>query len=213
MDLRKMMDHTLLKATAEREDVAVLCREAHEHGFFAVCVNPFYVAYAAGQLKGTGVKVATVVGFPLGATPTDVKVFETQKALADGADEIDMVLNLGALKNREYAYVEEDIKAVRTIMGPDKILKVIIETCYLDEFEIRKASEIILRAGGNFVKTSTGFGTAGAQAKDIRIIKSVVGDKAGIKASGGIRDREKAMEMVEAGATRIGTSASIAIVE
>ncbi len=213
MKLKDMIDHTLLKAAAKGEEIDKLCSEAVEHGFFAVCVNPYYVLRAVSQLKGTKVKVASVVGFPLGATPTAVKVFETQKAIADGADEIDMVMNVGAFKNGEYSYVQEDFKAVRLAAGKDKILKVIIETCYLDESEIRKATELVLGCGSDFVKTSTGFGTGGAEISDIRTIKEIVGDKIGIKASGGIRDREKALQMIEAGATRIGASASVKIVE
>ncbi|MBK5251223.1 MAG: deoxyribose-phosphate aldolase [Peptostreptococcaceae bacterium] len=213
MELRKMMDHTLLKAEAKGDEIDKLCKEAAEHGFFAVCVNPYYVSRAAIELKGKDVKVAAVVGFPLGATTTAVKVCETQKAVADGADEIDMVMNIGAFKNGEYSYVEEDIKAVRISTGKDRVLKVIIETCYLDESEVKKAAELVLRGGADFVKTSTGFGPEGAKASDIIIIKSVVGENAGIKASGGIRDREKALKMIEAGATRIGASASVKIVE
>ncbi len=213
MELRKMIDHTLLKAGAKGDEIDKLCNEAAEHGFFAVCINPYYVSRAAIELKGKDVMVATVVGFPLGATPTAVKVCETQKAIADGADEIDMVMNLGAFKNGEYSYVEEDIKAVRIATGKDRVLKVIIETCYLDESEVKKASELVLRGGADFVKTSTGFGPEGAKASDIIIIKSVVGENAGIKAAGGIRDREKALKMIEAGATRIGASASVKIVE
>ncbi|SRR6056297_94923 len=213
MELKDMMDHTLLKASAKGEEIDKLCREAVENGFYAVCVNPYYVSRAAGQLKGTKVKIATVVGFPLGSTPTDVKVFETEKAMADGADEIDMVMNIGAFKNGEYSYVQEDFKAVRYAAGKDRVLKVIIETCYLDESEIRKATELVIGSGADFVKTSTGFGTEGAKIPDIKIIKEIVGDKVGIKASGGIRDREKALKMVEAGATRIGASASVKIVD
>jgi len=213
MELRKMIDHTLLKADAKGAEIDKLCNEAAEFGFFAVCVNPYYVARATSLLKDKEVKVATVVGFPLGSTPTAVKVCETRKAIADGADEIDMVMNIGAFKNGEFSYVEEDIKAVRLETGRDRVLKVIIETCYLDEREIEKAAEIVLRGGADFVKTSTGFGPKGAEVSDILLIKQIVGDKAGIKASGGIRDKEKALKMVEAGATRIGASASVKIVE
>jgi len=213
MELKDMIDHTLLKAAAKGEEIDKLCREAVKYGFFAVCVNPYYVSRAACQLEGTKVKVAAVVGFPLGSTPTAVKVFETQKAIEDGADEIDMVMNLGAFKDGEYSYVQEDFKAVRNAAGKERILKVIIETCYLDESEIRKATELVLGSGADFVKTSTGFGTDGAKISDIRLIKEIVGNRVGIKASGGIRDREKALKMVEAGATRIGASASVKIVE
>lgn len=213
MGLNQLIDHTLLKATATREQVETLCREASNHGFYAVCVNPYYVSEAVRCLEGASVKVATVVGFPLGATPTDVKVFETRKAIRDGADEIDMVMNLGAFKNGSYAYVEEDIKAVREAAGPDRILKVIIETCYLDRAEIEKASRLVLDGGADFVKTSTGFGPKGAQVEEVEWIRSIVGGKIGIKASGGIRNRELAEAMVAAGATRIGASASVALVE
>ncbi len=213
MELKDIIDHTMLKAATKGEEIDNLCSEAVKYGFCAVCVNPYYVLRAADQLKGSKVKVATVVGFPLGSTPTAVKVFETQKAISDGADEIDMVMNVGAFKNGEYSYVQEDFKAVRYAAGKERILKVIIETCYLDESEIRKATELVLGSGADLVKTSTGFGTEGARISDIRLIKGIVGDKVGIKASGGIRDREKALKMVEAGATRIGASASVKIVE
>ncbi len=213
MELGKMIDHTLLKADAKGYEIDKLCNEAVENGFYAVCINPYYVSRAARQLKGKAVMLATVVGFPLGATSTAAKVCETQKAVADGADEIDMVMNIGAFKNGEYSYVEEDIKAVRTATGKDRVLKVIIETCYLDELEVKKAAELVLSGGADFVKTSTGFGPEGAKASDIIIIKRVVGENAGIKAAGGIRDREKALKMIEAGATRIGASASVKIVE
>lgn len=211
-NLSKYIDHTILKPEATNEDIKKICQEAIEYGFKAVCINPVYVKYASEILKDTGVLIATVVGFPLGNNLTKVKELETELAIEDGADEIDMVINIPALKNKEFDLVKRDIQGV-VKASKGKEVKVIIETCLLTKEEIIKASEIIVEAGANFVKTSTGFSTGGAEEEDIKLIKSVVKEKAKIKASGGIRSKEKAVKMIEAGADRIGASSSIKIVE
>ncbi|MDW7668602.1 MAG: deoxyribose-phosphate aldolase [Bacillota bacterium] len=211
-NLSKYIDHTILKPEATNEDIKKICEEAKEYGFKAVCINPVYVKYASEILKDTGVLIATVVGFPLGNNLTKVKELETELAVEDGADEIDMVINIPALKNKEFDLVKRDIRGV-VKASKGKEVKVIIETCLLTKEEIIKASEIIVEAGANFVKTSTGFSTGGAEEEDIKLIKSVVKEKAKIKASGGIRSKEKAIKMIEAGADRIGASSSIKIVE
>ena len=211
MELASYIDHTLLKPEATIDDIIRLCHEAAEHRFAAVCVNPVYVALAAHLLAGTGVKTATVVGFPLGATPTAVKVFETKAAIEAKADEIDMVMNIGAAKSGEWQAVIDDISQV-VVAADGNPVKVIIETGLLTDDEKRQACQAILAAGAQFVKTSTGFGPGGATAQDIRLFKSEVGDKAGIKAAGGIRTREQAEAMIAAGATRIGTSAGVKLV-
>ena len=211
-DLGKYIDHTILKPEAKKSDVRKICEEALEYKFKAVCVNPLYVKFASEILKNSEVLVATVVGFPLGNNVTKVKELETQLAIEDGADEIDMVVNIPALKDKDYDLVKKDIEAV-VKASKDKIVKVIIETCLLTKDEIAKVSELIVEAGADFVKTSTGFNTGGAELEDIRLIKSIVKDKAKIKASGGIRTKEKARKMIEAGADRIGASSSIKIVE
>jgi deoxyribose-phosphate aldolase len=211
-EIASLIDHTLLKANATEEEIIKLCEEAKEYGFASVCVNPVYVNLCKQLLKGTNVKVCTVVGFPLGATTSNVKAFEAKEAVANGADEIDMVINIGALKSGEYQLVLNDIKAVREATR-GKILKVIIETAYLTKEEKIKACELAKQAGADFVKTSTGFAPTGATVEDVALIKSVVGPKIGVKASGGIRTLEDALKMVKAGATRIGTSASVAIVK
>jgi deoxyribose-phosphate aldolase len=211
-DLGKYIDHTILKPEAKKSDVRKICEEALEYKFKAVCVNPLYVKFASEILKNSEVLVATVVGFPLGNNVTKVKELETQLAIEDGADEIDMVVNIPALKDKDYDLVKKDIEAV-VKASKDKTVKVIIETCLLTKDEIARVSELIVEAGADFVKTSTGFSTGGAELEDIRLIKSIVKDKAKIKASGGIRTKEKALKMIEAGADRIGASSSIKIVE
>ncbi|HMM21985.1 MAG TPA: deoxyribose-phosphate aldolase [Selenomonadales bacterium] len=210
MDLAKYIDHTLLKADATVDDVAALCAEAAEHGFAAVCVNPVYVDMAAHLLAGTGVKVATVVGFPLGATFTEVKVLETRAAVLRKADEIDMVMNIGAAKAGQWDAVTEDIRQV-VAAAEGRPVKVILETALLTADEKRRGCEASLAAGACFVKTSTGFGPGGATVEDVGLLKAVVGDRAGIKASGGIRTQEQVVAMIAAGATRIGTSAGVAL--
>ena len=210
-DLAALIDHTLLKADATRDEVLALCHEARQYKFASVCVNPGWVRLASEALTGSGVKVCTVVGFPLGATTTMAKVMETRDAIAAGADEIDMVINIGALKNRQDDWVESDIReVVRAADG--KITKTIFETALLSDEEVIRASTMARRAGADFVKTSTGFGPGGATAHHVGLMRKTVGPSMGVKASGGIRDLETARQMVEAGATRIGASASVKIV-
>ena len=206
----KLFDHTILKADAGREAVKKICEEAKEYGFMSVCVNSYYTSYVAQQLKGTDVKVCTVIGFPLGQMSTRAKVAETAIAVEDGAQEIDMVINVGALKDKLYDVVLSDIREVKKACG-NALLKVIIETCLLTDEEKVKACELSKEAEADFVKTSTGFSTGGAKAEDVALMRKTVGDEMGVKASGGIRDRETAQMMVNAGASRLGTSATIAI--
>ncbi len=212
-NIASVIDHTLLKPETTEEMIIKLCKEAEEYGFYSVCVNPNYVSLASEILGDSDVKIATVVGFPLGANTKEVKAYETRKAIEDGAHEIDMVINIGALKSKDFSKVKEDIEAVVDAAGKEAIVKVIIETCLLTDEEKVKACELAMEAGAHFVKTSTGFSTGGATVEDVKLMKSVVGDKMEIKASGGIRDYQKAMAMIEAGASRIGASASVQIVE
>ena len=212
MGLNKYIDHTILKATASSADVQKLCAEAIEHEFYSVCVNGCYVADAKHLLQGTDVKVAAVVGFPLGAMTTAAKVFEAKEAVENGASEIDMVINVAKLKDGEFDYVENEIRQIKEAIR-DNVLKVIIETCYLTDEEKVKACELSLVAKADFVKTSTGFGTDGATYEDVKLMKSVVGDNAKVKASGGVRDKETAQKYVNLGAERLGTSSGIDIVK
>ena len=212
MGLNKYIDHTILKATASSSDIQKLCEEAIEHEFYSVCVNGCYVADAKHLLQGTDVKVAAVVGFPLGAMTTAAKVFEAKEAVENGAGEIDMVINIAKLKDGEFEFVENEIRLIKEAIG-DNVLKVIIETCYLTDEEKVKACELSLAAKADFVKTSTGFGTDGATYEDVKLMKSVVGDNAKVKASGGVRDRETAQKYVDLGAERLGTSSGIEIVK
>lgn len=212
MNLAKLIDHTILKPVATQEDVRSLIQEARQYGFFSVCINPFWVAYAKELLKGSDVKVCTVVGFPLGANTTAVKVYETQDALKNGADEIDMVINIGALKARDYKTVLEDIKAVRRACE-GHVLKVIIETSQLTDEEKVKACELSAEAGADFVKTSTGFTGGGATAADVALMRKSIPAHMQVKASGGVRTREDFDAMVAAGATRIGASSGVKIIE
>lgn len=212
MGLNKYIDHTILKATASSADVQKLCAEAIEHEFYSVCVNGCYVADAKHLLQGTDVKVAAVVGFPLGAMTTAAKVFEAKEAVENGASEIDMVINIAKLKDGEFEFVENEIRQIKEAIG-DNVLKVIIETCYLTDEEKVKACELSLVAKADFVKTSTGFGTDGATYEDVKLMKSVVGDNAKVKASGGVRDKETAQKYVDLGAERLGTSSGIDIVK
>lgn len=216
-DMAKMIDHTYLKPTATVEDIKNLCLEAREYEFASVCVNPIFVPLASKLLNNTSVKVTTVVGFPLGANTTETKAFETRNAIKNGAQEIDMVMNIGAFKSKAYDLVQADIKAVvdatKTAgVTSDIIVKVIIETCYLDDDEIIKACELAKAAGADFVKTSTGFGPEGAKEDHISLMRKTVGREIGVKASGGIRDFKKALAMLDAGANRIGASAGVEIV-
>ena len=212
MGLNKYIDHTILKATASSSDVQKLCEEAIEHEFYSVCVNGCYVADAKQLLQGTDVKVAAVVGFPLGAMTTAAKVFEAKEAVENGASEIDMVINIAKLKDGEFEFVENEIRQIKEVIG-DNVLKVIIETCYLTDEEKVKACELSLAAKADFVKTSTGFGTDGATYEDVKLMKSVVGDNAKVKASGGVRDKETAQKYIDLGAERLGTSSGIDIVK
>lgn len=210
--IANMIDHTVLKAVTTKEDVKKICSEAKEYGFFSVCINPTQIEFAKNELKGSNVAVCTVIGFPLGANTSEVKAFETKDAIAKGADEVDMVINIGALKDKNYELVEKDIKAVVDAANKEALVKVIIETCYLTDEEKKKACELAVKAGTDFVKTSTGFGTGGSTPADIKLMREAVGQNIGVKASGGVRNEKDAIAIVEAGASRIGASASIAIV-
>lgn len=211
--IASMIDHTLLKPEATEEQVMTLCKEAIQYSFASVCVNPTMVSKAATILEGSEVKVCTVIGFPLGATTTAVKAFETTDAINNGATEVDMVINIGKLKERNLEYVRNDIKAVVDAAKGKALSKVIIESCLLTDEEKVIACKLSVEAGADFVKTSTGFSTGGATAADIKLMRETVGPDIGVKASGGVRDREGAITMIENGATRIGASASIAICE
>ncbi len=212
VQLEKYIDHTLLKATATPLEIQTLCREAITHGFKAVCVNGCWVPLAVKELLNSEVEVATVVGFPLGAMSSEAKVFEAKNAIANGADEVDMVINIGKLKSGDFVSVQEEIAQVKHVMGK-QVLKVILENCYLDKEEIVKACELSMAAGADFVKTSTGFGNGGATLEDVALMKSVVGDRVLIKASGGIRDREIALKYIDLGVSRIGTSSGPKLIE
>ncbi len=213
MDLAKYIDHTLLKPDTSADDVDVLCQEAVEYGFASVCVNPTWVKRAAGNVKGSDVKVCSVIGFPFGATPPQIKAMEARRAIRDGAREIDMVLNIGALKSGDHDLVRTDVaKVADACHEAGAILKVIIETSLLTDEEKVMASHLAQLAKADFVKTSTGFAGGGATVHDVLLMRETVGPKMGVKASGGVRNREDAEEMIAAGATRIGASAGIAIV-
>lgn len=210
--LAAVFDHTLLKPIATREQIIKVCQEAKEYGFASVCANPAYVKLVSEELKGSGVKTCTVIGFPLGANTKEIKAVETKQAVAEGADEIDMVINIGALKSGDHKLVEEDIKAVVNAAS-GKCVKVIIETCFLTEDEKVKACQLSQSAGADFVKTSTGFGTGGATVEDVKLMRKTVGDKMQVKASGGVRNLADALAMIDAGADRIGASAGVAVMQ
>ncbi len=212
-ELAKMIDHTLLKPDATRERIVKLAEEARKYEFASVCVNPAWVAQAYKILKDTKVKVCTVIGFPLGASTPETKAAETRNSIENGAAEVDMVINIGALKDRQEELVERDIRAVVDAAKGKALIKVIIETCLLTDEEKVRACEIAARAGADFVKTSTGFSTGGATVEDVALMRKTVGDKLGVKASGGVRSLEDMMKMIEAGATRIGTSSGVKIME
>lgn len=212
MNIASYIDHTQLAQNATEDKIEKLCREAKEYKFASVCVNSCWAEYCAEKLKGTGVNVCCVVGFPLGAMSTSAKAFEAAQAIKDGAGEIDMVINVGWLKDGKDDLVENDIKAVKKACG-DKHLKVIIEACLLTEEEKVRACKLSVKAGADFVKTSTGFSTSGAKAEDVELMRKTVGPEVGVKAAGGIRDYETAMKMINAGANRLGCSAGIAIVQ
>lgn len=213
MKIQKYIDHTLLKPDAVKGEIIKICKEAKEYGFASVCVNPYYAALVAKELKGSDVKTCVVIGFPLGANKKEIKALEAAKAVEDGAEEVDMVINIGALKDKDYDYVEEDIKAVAQTVKGKALLKVIIECCLLTDDEKIKACELSKKAGADYVKTSTGFSTGGADEKDVALMRKTVGNDMGVKASGGIRDFKTAKRMIDAGASRIGASAGIKIVE
>lgn len=208
-----MIDHTILKANASEEDVLKIIEEAKKYEFFSVCVNPYWVALAHEKLAGTKVSTCTVIGFPLGANTSEVKAYETKDAIANGADEVDMVLNVGAMKSKQHKKVLKDIEAVVQAADGKALVKVIIETALLTDEEKVKACEMAKEAGADFVKTSTGFSTGGATVEDVKLMRSTVGPDMGVKASGGIHNKEEAQAMVDAGATRIGTSAGVSIME
>ncbi|MCM0650423.1 deoxyribose-phosphate aldolase [Clostridium swellfunianum] len=212
-DIAKMIDHTILKPEATEEQVRRVCEEALKYNFASVCINPGRVAFTASMLKGSEVKVCTVIGFPLGANTSAVKAFETSEAIKEGAQEVDMVINIGKLKDKDYDYVREDIKAVVEAAKGKALTKVIIETCLLTDEEKVIACRLAKEAGAGYVKTSTGFSTGGATYEDIKLMRETVGPEMGVKASGGVRNNTDALSMIEAGATRIGASASIAICE
>ncbi|MEG0855455.1 MAG: deoxyribose-phosphate aldolase [Terrisporobacter sp.] len=210
-NIANMIDHTVLKAFSTKEDVIKVCKEAKEYGFFSVCINPTHIELAKKELEGSNVKVCTVIGFPLGANTSEVKAFETKDAIKKGAHEVDMVINIGALKDKNYELVYEDIKAVVDAANKQALVKVIIETCYLTDEEKKIACELSVKAGTDYVKTSTGFATGGSTPEDIKLMRNVVGANIGVKASGGVRTTDDAIKVMEAGASRIGASASISI--
>jgi len=214
MKLNRYIDHTLLKADANSKQVEKLCHEAREFDFFSVCINSYFVRQATQLLKGTTTAVCTVVGFPLGASTMETKRFEAMRSIAEGAKEIDMVLNISAVKSNEWQYALDDMSSLAQVCHQQGgLLKVILETCLLTEEEKKKACELAVKAGVDFVKTSTGFSTSGASVQDVKLMRSIVGDNLGVKASGGIRDYATAMSMIEAGASRLGTSASVEILK
>lgn len=213
MNIAKTIDHTLLKPEATAADIQALCREAKQYGFASVCVNTCYVKLASELLRGSGVKVCCTVGFPLGAMAPKAKAFEAAQAVADGAEEVDMVLWIGALRQGNTAAVQADIEGVVNACHPRAIVKVILETCLLTDAQIETACRLCVAAGADYVKTSTGFSIAGATAEHVALMKRAVGGRAKVKAAGGIRTYEDAKRMIDAGADRIGASAGIAIVE
>lgn len=213
MNINKLIDHTALKPNTNKESIFKLIAEAKTYDFASVCVNPCWVALAHQELKNTDVKVCTVIGFPLGANTTEVKVFETKDAIEKGAQEIDMVINIAMLKDKEYDYVENEIHQIVEAAKDKAIVKVIIETCLLTDEEKIKACELSQKAGADFVKTSTGFSTGGATVHDIALMRKTVGAEMGVKASGGVHTHEEALAMVEAGATRIGASAGVKLLK
>ena len=212
-NINRYFDHTNLAQDATKEEIVALCKEAKQHHFASVCVNPYRVGTASQELKNSGVAVCTVVGFPLGASQTSIKVMETKKAIKDGATEIDMVMNIGALKDKNYDKVLKDIKRVKKACSKNAILKVILETGMLEEKEIVRACQLAVAAKADFVKTSTGFYEKKATLEAVRIMKDTVKDKAKVKAAGVIRDLKTAKAMIEAGADRLGTSATIHIIQ
>jgi deoxyribose-phosphate aldolase len=213
MKINEYIDHTLLKPDATDKDIIRLCSQAKENNFKSVCINPCHVSLAVSELKKSTVKTCCVIGFPLGASNAEIKSFEAHTVIFEGAQEVDMVINIGALKDKHYEVVEEEIRAVAAAARGKALVKVIIECCLLSDAEKKKACELVISAGADFVKTSTGFSTSGADIKDILLLKKIAGDSIGIKASGGIKDYKTALAMITAGATRIGTSSGVDIVK
>ena len=211
--IAQMIDHTLLKPNAKREDVKKVCDEAIKYGFASVCVNPSYIGFVADQLKGSKVAPCCVIGFPLGATMPEVKAFETETAITNGAKEVDMVINVGAVKSGEWDLVKKDIERVVWASRGRALVKVILETCLLTKEEIAQACLVSKQAGVDFVKTSTGFSTGGALVEDVKLMRDTVGPNIGVKASGGVRDYKSAQAMIQAGANRLGTSAGVDIMK
>lgn len=212
MKLAKYIDHTLLKADASIDAIIKLCNEAKEYDFKSVCVNTCNIELCKKQLEGSDVLVCCVIGFPLGAMSTEAKIFEAKDAIEKGADEVDMVINIGRLKDKDYDYVTEEIRKIKEVCG-DKVLKVIIETCLLTDEEKKEACACILNTKADFVKTSTGFSTSGATFEDVKLLKDTVGDKCLIKAAGGVRSKDDFLKMIELGANRIGTSSGTKLIE
>ncbi|XRG78375.1 deoxyribose-phosphate aldolase [Rossellomorea sp. GAMAL-10_SWC] len=213
MNYAKLVDHTLLRADAKREEIAKLAEEAKEFNFASVCINPTWVSYASELLKDSSVKVCTVIGFPLGANTPEVKAFETTNAIENGAEEVDMVINISALKEKNDELVERDVRAVVEAAKGKALVKVIIETCLLTDEEKVRACELSVKAGADFVKTSTGFSTGGATVEDVALMRKTVGENVGVKASGGVRNLKDVENVVAAGANRIGTSSGVKIVQ
>ncbi len=211
MEINRYIDHTLLKATATKEQIITICNEAKKHNFYAVCVNGCYVKLVKNNLTNTTIKIAAVIGFPLGANTTEVKVFEAKNCIKNGASEIDMVINVGKLLDNDFEYVEEEVRQVKEAIGKN-VLKVIIETCYLNNKQIEVACQLVINSGADFVKTSTGFGTDGATLVDVQLMKNVVKDKVQIKAAGGINNIEIAKKFIDIGVNRLGTSSGVLLV-
>lgn len=208
-----IIDHTILKSDATQEDIKKICSEAREYNFASVCVNPCYVELASRELSGSNCKVCTVIGFPLGACTKEVKAFEVKRAIEDGAEEVDMVINVGALKDSNYEYVKDDIEGVVKVANGKALVKVIIEACLLTDEKKVMACKLAKEAGADFVKTSTGFSKWGARVEDVKLMRETVGDEMGVKAAGGIHDYKDAVAMIEAGANRLGASSSLKIIE
>lgn len=213
LELNRLIDHTLLKPEASEADIKRICREAIAYDFFSVCINTHYVPLVAREIEGTGIKVCSIAGFPLGAVDSEVKAFEARRAVEAGAHEIDMVMNVGALKSEHFTFVKDDIARVVEACGSGIVVKVIIEAALLTDEEKVRACRFVAEAGAHFVKTSTGFGPPGASVHDVALMRSTVGPRLGVKASAGIRTAALALDLVRAGASRIGTSASVAIME
>ena len=213
MQYNKFIDHTLLKPDATIADITKLCQEARQYDFMSVCINPFFVKASKKLLEGSDVRVCTVIGFPLGANTPTIKAAEAKQAMADGADELDMVQNISMAKEHDYSFIAKEVALLKNTVGKDRILKVILETCLLTSDEIYECAKAAKEGGADFVKTSTGFSKYGARVEDVRLMRAAVGPTIGVKASGGIHTKTEMLAMIEAGATRIGASAGVAIME